>query len=122
MIEEGRVPSHDDAAATTFVKLITGVSPVVAQRGHDNATKKGQKPRIPRGRRQKITAEVASTNQAAWRTALFLAGCSDMSSKEQVGHAARRIAIERTPDGSIHPVVCNNPEQKIKLQAIYDAK
>jgi hypothetical protein len=45
-----------------------------------------------------------------------------MSSKEQVGRAARLIAIERTPDGAIHPVVCNNYEQKLHFQALYDAR
>lgn len=122
MIEEESVPQDGDTTATTFDKLITGVSPAVAQRGHDNATKKERKPRTPRGRRQKTTLEVATTNETAWRTALFLAGCTDMSSKEQVGRAARRIAIERMPDGSIQPVVCNSPEHQKQLQAIYNAK
>lgn len=122
MIEEGSVPSHSDAETTTFDKLITGVSPKAAQQAHDNATAKEQTPRAPRRRRQKPPLGIAGTNEAAWRTALFLAGCTDMNSKEQVGKAARRIAIERTADGAIHPVVCNNHEQKLRLQAIYDAQ
>lgn len=63
---------------------------------------------------------VTNVSQTEWQAALRIAGCKNLASADQRKAAAALIARKPEIDGSISLVVCNSPEHRKRLQAIYD--